>query len=444
MDADTPDEVFTFSASGISTARGCLRKAAYRYVLNVDTPANKSAALGSAIHKEMEEWFLQKQVPTLAPAKRLLPLAPNPTHPGLCVERPFRILLPVGAARGFKDLLVLRPENRLMPDGDWSGDRPAVFDWKSTSNLAYAKSEVDLLKDPQAILYGVAARLAVAKRVSDVPEVDLQWSYTTTRGADTRAVRLRQTLAILEDGLSEVIDTATQMRSAFAEAATQGLLDEVEYDLRECERFGGCPHKAYCEAQQHYAMHGVALDLRKKGSTVESPNQETPPDLVGETVPMSAANSALLAKLRAAAKTPPRVVENPPALEIRAEGSVVNPPAPEVIATIKPTPEPELPKPDTSGLDFPLPVGAAPINSEIAAPNVTPEDPPAPAVVVAEVVTQSRTPRRTKRPAVVLPAVDPVEQNLEATLREEASRALQARQYAHAARVVAVLCGLPE
>ena len=157
---------------------------------------------------------------------------------------------------------------------------------------------------------------------------------------------------------------------------------------------------------------------------------------------MSAAQSALLAKLRAAAKTPPRVVESV-GLEIQAEGVVVNPPQ-SVEESVKPSPEPEIPQPDVSGLDFPLPVEAAPINSEIAAPNVTPEDPPAPAVVVAEVVTQSRTPRRTKRPAVVLPAVDPVEQNLEATLREEASRALQARQYAHAARVVAVLCGLPE
>jgi hypothetical protein len=433
-DLVTEDEVFTFSASGISTARGCGRKAVYRYVNGISTEPNASAKLGTAIHSEMERWYLEKVVPEIAATRRLLPLAPNPTHPGVHVERPFRILLPVGAARGFKDLLVERPESRLMPTGyDWSPERPAVFDWKSTSNLIYAKTEDDLVKDPQAILYGAAARLAVARKVRDVPEVDLQWTYTSTKRNESRPVRVRQTLTILEDGLAEVIQTATEMRQTFADAASLGEkgVNETPYDLRECEKYGGCPHREYCTAFQHFASFGsgptVGLDPPEAAVTL--PVATPPAALRRKDSKMVESNT--LARLRNAGKTPPKAAapEAPPAAATEA--------APEAV---KPSPEPPLPKPDTSGLDTPLPPGSSPINSAEASPNVSPTDPPAPGG------DASPAPKRGGRKAPKAPDVVEVPQyvvgDLRATVSAHMHKAVADENFPLAAALVEVLIRL--
>lgn len=423
------DDVFTFSASGIATSRGCLRKASYRYVLNVNVPSNASAALGTKIHKEMEDWFLEKRIPVLAPTKRLLPLAPNPTHPDVLVEHPFRILLPVGAARGFIDLVVPRPVPRLMPDGEaggWSEDRPAVYDWKSTSNLVYAKSETDLLKDPQTVLYGVAARLTVAKRVSDVPEVDLQWTYTSTKAAESRPVRLRQTLTILEDGLAEVIVTAEKMKAAFAEAAPTQSVDEIEYDLRECDRYGGCPHKTYCTANLVFVATGSGPPL---DGEVSAPTVAPAP--LPERKPIMA-DSSILARLRAGAKTPPKTSEPPPPAET----------APEAPEPVEASPEPALPHVDVTGLDVPLPTGSAPINSPQASPNVSPEDPPPPPPHANDVPTAKARKGKASPKGGVLELAPAGVENLRATLTFHAQRALTEGSYDLALRLTAVLADI--
>lgn len=425
----TEDEPFTFSASGISTARGCMRKAAYRYVLGLTTPANASAALGSKIHKEMEDWFVEKRVPMLAPTKRLLPLAPNPTHDGVLVEHPFRLLLPVGVARGFIDLVVPRPDPKRMPAGDWSPDRPAVFDWKSTSNLAYAKTETDLLKDPQAVLYGVAARLVIAPKVSAVPEVDLQWTYTTTRGADSRPVRVRQTLTILEDGLAEVIATAEEMAKTFAEAAPFGSVDGTPYDLRECDKYGGCPHREACTAAQAFVSTGRGPDLVPRlDAPTEAPTVRPLPE---RNAPM--ADSALLARLRAGAKTPPKV-QPPPETAADSVVAAASPPDPDAV---KPSPEPGLPSVDTSGLDEPIPPGTAPINSPQAQPNVSPEDPPAPPPA-AKPRGRPKGSITRPDPSAFAPIPDGVG-DLEATLTYFAQKALAEGDPARAVNLATVL-----
>lgn len=396
--------------------------------------------MGTAIHSEMEAWYLQKKVPEIAATKRLLPLAPNPTHPDVHVERAFRLLLPVGAARGFKDLLVPRPEARLMPtptEWDWSPERPAVFDWKSTGNLAYAKTETDLLTDPQAILYGAAARLAVARRVPDVAEVDLQWTYTSTKRAESKVVRIRQTLPILEDGLGEVIATATEMRKTFSEASALGEkgVDETPYDLRECEKYGGCAHREYCTAFQHYAVYGRALP---DPNAVPDPNAlDAEYEVVTVAVPKAlrrkeASMSSTLARLRAAAKTPPQATPAP-----AAESA---PPTTEgAEAVTKPSAEPPLPVPDTSGLDTPTPPGTAPINSPQAAPDAAPTDPVPEGSTVAEPPKVSRSRKgAAKSPDVVSRPVFEAG-DLRATVSEAFRLASETEDYALASALAGVL-----
>lgn len=359
-----PDDVFEFSASAINTWSGCKMKYGHGYFDGLRPEGNASAKRGQQIHREIEDWLTKKIVPADATAKRLLPLNPLPTHPGLRVEHPFRILFKQGAARGFIDLLVSNPILSKMPKGPWRPLVPVIFDQKSTGRMEFAKTSEDLRTDPQAILYGVEARRVVAMerkiKVVDVPEVDLCWNYGSTKTKETRPVHLRQSLAILEDGLGPLLETVSEM------AASVGTpTKDLDYDLRECDRYGGCAHRSYCPAHQSYLFGSVRNDSFPAAS--DAPNPETNP----ERTPKMA--NDVMAKLRKLGAQPAK----PPPPEVLEE----NPPA-KTASDQKVTPEPDLPKPDVAVLDEkPIPPGTSPVNPPDAAPNVSPEDPPAPEVL---------------------------------------------------------------
>jgi hypothetical protein len=236
------------------------------------------------------------------------------------------------------------------------------------------KSPTDRVTDLQAVIYGIAARLEVATNVRDVPEVDLNWIYTSTKTKDVRPSRLRQTLTILEDGLADVLDTAHRMKADFLSCKDRNV-DEMPYDLRECDRYGGCPHKIYCTA--HRAHIRAGLDEQPDVPIVSNMSKD------------------LLAKLRLHSNSPSPVapVETPaPASEPEPETTSSDPDPDRV----KASPEPKLPDIDTSGLDTPIPPGTAPINSAEASPAVSPEDPPAPAAAPEKPKPKAK---RTKKSA---------------------------------------------
>lgn len=359
--------VFEFSASSIKTWDACQTKWGYTYINGIRPPAGKAAALGSAIHKELEGWLTVGRPPTIPAAKRSMPMLPTHLHPGLRVEHPFRILFPVGIARGFVDLLIPQPDPKRLPDDwKWSPSIPAVIDHKSTSSLDYALDEDGLRQDPQAILYGIEARLATGRNIQTVPEVDLSWNYTSTKSKATRPVRLRQTLQILEEGLAPLLMKARQM----SDAEKNGIVSDLASDLRTCEKYGGCPFRAICPSYANY----FGTFVPKAGSGSDS---NVPDPVASDTKPKGAAASAIrkepaltsstLARLRANAKK---------AATIPAPTDEPAPPAPVVGGS--PSEEPSLPKASTAGLDIPLPKGSSPIVPPDAAPNVSQEDPPVP------------------------------------------------------------------
>lgn len=235
---------FTYSASAISTKRLCFQKWWWTYVSGLPkAPPGPGAALGGEIHKQLENWLTKKEVPVHARAKALLPMLPIPS-PLLKVEHAFRLILGPGIARGFIDVLITDPSAVKMPADFPKVKGPIVIDHKTTADLKWAKSDVDLLTDPQAILYGIEARLQVAKKIADVPEVGLAWQYTTTKGkAGTKRVFLKQTLPILENGLELVLNDAHEMQKAHA-----SKVEDLSFDRKACDAFGGCPFRSNCKA----------------------------------------------------------------------------------------------------------------------------------------------------------------------------------------------------
>jgi hypothetical protein len=334
------DAPFEFSASAIKKFRqGCNLQFYFKYGRRISEPQGKAAAAGTAIHSEMEAWYEKQQVPTIKAAQRLLPLAPHPMHPNVLIEHEFRVLLPAGAAKGFIDLLIPKPDLKFLPaDGGFSPDVPLVIDWKSTSRLDLALTEDELAIDPQGILYGVAARMAAGGSVNAVPDVDLMWCYTGTKQASAFPVKTRQSLPILQDGLGVILEEAGRMK----EIASQPGPDLIEYDLRQCSSGYKCSYTAFCPRYNEY-------------------HQKAPAPIPDGNSKKEAMTVSILDKLAALQKQPmtvstPAYVESVPAA---------------ATTTVKPSPEPELPKPDTSGID------AAAVVVEVlppdAAPNLTEE-----------------------------------------------------------------------
>jgi hypothetical protein len=355
-------------------------KWAYRAIEGINAPSNKSAALGTQIHSELEAWLTSAKPPQHPAAIRSLPLLPVPTHPGLLVEHPFRLLFPVGAARGYIDLLIPRPVVESMPaypvtGGAWSETIPVVIDHKSTGHIEKATENKDLRTDPQALLYGAEARRLTDSR----GDVDLVWNYLATTSPKTKVLHLRQTLPMLEDGLGVLLEDAKTMA---AEKATALKAKDLKYDLRTCDKYGGCPYRAQCPAYMRSLFANLesgALSSALSGNLLASmasipyASVTYPVPMKGTMTTATAPSTSLLARLRAAKATPPKTVEVPAAS---------GPPA-ATVGTQVVTPEPGLPSPDISGLSTPLPPGSSPINPPDAAPNVSPEDPPLPEEVAA-------------------------------------------------------------
>lgn len=362
------EDVFEFSASAITKWRQCNRAYGYTYVLGQRAPAGAGAALGTAIHKELETWLLQKTVPENKFARSLTALGPHPDHPNLHIEKPLRLLFPVGAARGFIDIFIPEPDPKFLPKGwKWSPDIPSVHDWKSTASIdKYALTEDELLGNVQGILYGIEARAFVAKtrkvKLTDIPEVDLSWNYSSTKGKrHEKAVRVRQTLAHVDEHLPGILSDAEAMRAA--KFAGPESLNDLDGNLDQCDAFGGCPHKDSCTA---YAA-------RKPFDPISALGGHTDPvairnDLVTIGSQETKRMSSTLDRLKNLKKKPMGAEkEATPA----AAATTAPTPAPAQVVT----PEPELQAFDTSGLDT-KPPAPVKLNPPDAVPNLTPETAP--------------------------------------------------------------------
>jgi hypothetical protein len=304
------DGGFKFSASQIGTQRDCFTKWYLDQTLGLPRGDTNATLLGKKIHSELEGWLKNKEPPKNPRAKALIPLLPLPSDKVL-VEHEFRLLTPPGVVRGFMDVFIPNVWGVDMPFATQPDPAvPVVMDHKTTSNLFYAKSSQDLLTDPQAVLYGMAARVFRKEAGGEIPEnVDLIWNYVQTRGeAETKQARLRQSLQIMEDGLGPIIEEASSMRKALV---ADVKAEDLPHNLKACEKFGGCQFMDYCP---HF----------KKVISM-SDTQE----------PVESATLARLRKAREAARAKPQTDVAP--TEATPPATKTEKPAPAAI-----TPEPKL------------------------------------------------------------------------------------------------------
>jgi hypothetical protein len=339
------DGGFKYSASQIGTQRDCFTKWFMDQTLGLPRQDTASTLLGKKVHSELEAWLRDKKPPSHPRAKAMLPMLPLPS-PAIKVEHEFRLLTPPGVVRGFMDVFIPNVHGVDLPyEGPPDPAVPLVMDHKTTSNLFYAKTKEDLLTDPQAILYGMAARVFQKEAGQEIPEfVDLNWNYVQTRGdPETKSVRLRQSLQIMEDGLGPIIEEAATMRTSLVGETNPA---DLPHNLKSCEKFGGCQFLEFCP---HVNRKAVAMST-----------PETPADPVEESNTLARLRKLNASKLSAKAPAA-EPAASPPASPPKAVVTVIETvvePAPPVI-----TPEPKLEAIPTEG------VHEAPIDVEILPPD---------------------------------------------------------------------------
>jgi hypothetical protein len=367
------------SASQISTwdagSGGCQRQWGFRYLVGVSTPSTPAQMLGDEVDTGQLQPYLSKGRPfdytlgggdSAAIATTALEYLPRPQTGGLEVQKHFTI--PAMTARradgsalfGYQGYLDLwHPEDGFSsipgipipaPDGT-----PVVIDFKTTSDLKWAKTPEQLRKDPQAMLYATWAMFSTGAR-----SVDLQWIYMQTKGARRSK---RSYLRVYGDDVAaffprldrtavEMFDARTASGGKTGEEAVDYVLS-LEPNPSACESFGGCPNRHRCNLSPSQIFDSQIAKY-----------QPGAPDM------STAAMLAALKKKKAEATASTggvTVAINPPESTLppaAATGSVPAPPPPPV----------ETPAPPP--VETPAPAAAAPTEAPKKGPGRPPKAPP--------------------------------------------------------------------
>lgn len=231
------------SASAINLWSECQRKWGFRYLEKIETPQHPSAILGTEVHEaQLGPYLIHDRPfdftrPSGEIAAQLMPLLPEPKTAGLVVERKFEIPSPTGKFGyvGYIDLYA--PDSACVPGLD--GGRPLLGDFKTTSNLAYAKTSDALRTDTQAMLYSMALMFE-----EGASELDAVWFYARTRKPH-RAQRVH-----LRVQAAHVAEQFQRIDAIGAEVATirsaSPRVEELKPNPLMCDQYGGCPYRHRC------------------------------------------------------------------------------------------------------------------------------------------------------------------------------------------------------
>ncbi len=199
-------------------------------------------ALGTALHSQVENYLLNGTAPLHESVQHLIE---RPNFPkrgdGLLVETPRNYNMGISVSgvpvRGRIDL--------VDPREAQNGTGPVkVWDWKTSSNFAYALTPDDLAADPQCAVYNQF----VATKVPEANEFVFLHGYLATKGdpdsriVSTEAIDRDAVASAFHDGLGPIVD---KMKESFA----HDNFHDVEPNWSACDAYGGCPYRKFCGSQ---------------------------------------------------------------------------------------------------------------------------------------------------------------------------------------------------
>ena len=236
-----------FSASQIELLLSCLRKWGWKYPGNQRTDAGPGAALGTRVHKVLEDYLdhggelpfsspdplVREAAYILAPG---LEHFPKPGTPTLKAEREFRFEIDIPGTD-----LPLRFTGKIDASTCQPGQTVEVFDLKTSKDIPqYHKSAEVLAEDPQALLYAFWAMLEWG-----VDEVKCTWVYVATKGKKyAKAVSILLTSAHVMPRIEALFPLLIHARIVLQRSLLPVVLPP---DTSHCNAFGGCPYIGQCE-----------------------------------------------------------------------------------------------------------------------------------------------------------------------------------------------------
>ena len=302
------------SPSQINSFNECKRLWWYQSVLGLQTPQRPSAALGTAVHDQLEAYMDKGTKPdenTEAGriAKAGLHLLPEPgtawTELKMHADDTQRLWPQISIAgvrvNGYIDLC------------DITGEVPLVLDHKTTSDKKYAKTREELLYDPQMILYGSFVLSACDTQEISAEAVEGGHVVYLTRGAPfaqkTTVTLTRQHLAAERKKLEGTVNEMKTLSLARSPDAVPG-------EPNSCDNYGGCHFRERCRASGLIGGPKTFADYFREAPVTNVNVTTTTSESSMSTVDPFAALKALKARnaataAAAAAGTPPVVAEAP-------------------------------------------------------------------------------------------------------------------------------------
>lgn len=332
------------SPSQINSYNDCPRLWWYQSVLGLETPQRPSAALGEAVHAQLEAYMDKGTLPDESTeagsiAASGISLLPEPEtcwtelkmHDDDIHFRWPPVVLSGIPVSGYIDLC------------DITVTPPLVLDHKTTSDLKWAKTEEELLCDPQMILYGSFVLGACDKQDIPTEEVETGHVVYLTRGArrarKTTVVLTREHLSREREKLEVTVDKMKVL-------ALVRSPDEVPGEPNSCNNYGGCHFRDKCRAlgliggpqtfAEYFREAPVPAPVNNNTTTTESPMSAIDP--LAALKALKARNAAAAAARTEADTLPAKPSE--PAAEA-ASSEEEQEVATEVATTVATAPDPD-------------------------------------------------------------------------------------------------------
>lgn len=265
---------------------GCNRKWYFNKVLRIPEPDSKHFEEGKRFHTILENHLLHGIAitdPALLAGAHLIPEA----GPDLWVEHEITGL----SADGFPLVGRMdwghRREEYLTGEGELRADPPGTIeigDWKSTSDLRYAKTANELARSIQMVGYAESFR----RQFPELTHARLSHVYFQKRKPRSCKVTVLVPVAEIASRWQAVEHTVSQMRAVVA-AETP---DDVEPNYAACSAYGGCCYRSICPRSKTQALTeifgGKHMGLADKLSSLTTPAAPKVPEVLkNPTAPLS-------------------------------------------------------------------------------------------------------------------------------------------------------------
>jgi RecB family exonuclease len=216
------------SPSQINTFARCPRKWAFsRVAERNETPATK---FGTKVHEILESWLLERKLPSANTQEGRCALEglkhlPMPQSEGLHIEHPLEMEYDDVRYVGRIDFI------HVAEAGITVGDH------KTTKDLSYAKTEEDLLDDPQRIIYS-----HFIAQTFGVEDVEAKWVYYQRFPPASAVVSFSESSAAIEERFQELHN-----KYSLPIVQAHGV-DPMELppNYEACGDFGRCPFIDQC------------------------------------------------------------------------------------------------------------------------------------------------------------------------------------------------------